>query len=81
MSTHDSPAHAVTMHPHHEITVTPAPLGRAFFECSCGDMQVRASKSQAVRAALTHHHKVGSCNCPDTVRALPEHNTDGGNAS
>jgi hypothetical protein len=53
MSAHDTPAHAVTMHPHHEITVTPGPIGRAFFECTCGD----------------------------SVRALPEHNTDGGSAS
>lgn len=66
-------ATVVPMHPGHEITVTPGPLGRSFFECSCGELQVRASKSQGVRVALAHHHAAGGCNCPQPVRALPEH--------
>lgn len=63
----------VPMHPGHAITVTPGPFGRAFFDCSCGEKEVRASKSQGVRAALNHHHDVGGCNCPDHVIALLEH--------
>lgn len=63
----------VPMHAGHEITVTPGAFGRSFFDCSCGEMQVRASKSQGVRVALAHHHDVGGCNCPPSVVALPEH--------
>ncbi len=63
----------VPMHPGHDITVTAGPLGRAYFECSCGEAQVRASKSQGVRVALAHHHEAGGCNCPESVLALPEH--------
>lgn len=65
----------VPMHAGHAITVTSGPFGRAFFDCSCGETQVRASKSSGVRAALSHHHDVGGCNCPDQVIALPEHGT------
>jgi hypothetical protein len=64
---------AVPPHPGHSITVTAGPFGRAFFDCSCGEAQVRASKSQAVRVALAHHHEANGCNCSDEVRALPEH--------
>lgn len=60
----------VRMHRGHAITVTPGPFGRAFFDCSCGEAQVRASKSAG---ALAHHHDVGGCNCPESVIALPEH--------
>lgn len=71
----ESKPSVVRMHPGHAITVTPGPFGRAFFDCSCGEAQVRASKSAGVRAALSHHHDVGGCNCPDPVIALPEHGT------
>lgn len=64
---------ALAGHPGHNITMTPGPFGRAYFECSCGEQQTRASKADAVRVALAHHHRVGGCNCPDDVKALPEH--------
>lgn len=63
----------IPMHPGHDITVTRGPFGRSLFECSCGEMAVRASKSAGVRAALAHHHDNGPCNCPPSVVALPEH--------
>lgn len=74
-STPEARPTTVPMHPGHAITVTPGPFGRALFDCSCGEAQVRASKSSGVRAALSHHHDVGGCNCPDSVIALPEHGT------
>lgn len=66
----------VWQHQGHEITVTRGPFGRAYFECSCGEQQTRASRPDAVRVALAHHHRAGGCNCPPGVRALPEHTTE-----
>lgn len=71
-----APPHTVTPHPGHTVTVTLGAVGRAFFDCSCGTDQVRASKAQAVRVALSHHHAAGGCNCPPFVRALPEHTAE-----
>jgi hypothetical protein len=67
---------AITHHDGHRITVTPGPFGRAYFECQCGEQQTRASKADAVWVAIAHHHAAGGCNCPDDVRALPEHGPD-----
>lgn len=65
----------ITPHLSHDITVTPGPVGRAWFECSCGIEQRRASKRAAVQAALVHHHDVGGCNCPPHVLELDIHPT------
>lgn len=63
-------------HPGHHITVTPGPVGRAWFECSCGIQQRRANKRAAVQAALVHHHDAsGGCNCPPHVLELDIHPT------
>lgn len=70
---HTTETSRVRRHPGSAITVTGGPFGRAYFECSCGEQQTRASKSAAVRVALQHHHKHNGCDCSDEVRALPEH--------
>lgn len=60
--------------PDHFITVTPTVFGRREVECRCGLFLVAASKADAVRKALTHHHEaIGACTCPPDVVALAEH--------
>jgi hypothetical protein len=56
---------AVATSPEHHITVTGGgPFGRAYFECSCGIARTYASKHDANRGALRHHHEVTGCTCP-----------------
>lgn len=62
----------VRPHPGHRITVTRGPV-RWHVECSCGLSRVYASCRAANRAALTHHHAVGGCNCPSEVALMTNH--------
>lgn len=52
----------------HSITVTGGgPFGRAWFDCTCGRSEHRATKKAANLAALDHHRALVGCNC------TPEH--------
>ena len=68
-------------HPGHAITVTVTgngPFGRAWVDCSCGFSKTCASKRDANRTALAHHHAVGGCNCPPNVVASDVHPKNSG---
>ncbi|MEP7738559.1 hypothetical protein ABKW28_12955 [Nocardioides sp. 31GB23] len=65
---------SIATHPDHAITVTGGgPFGRAWFDCSCGESAVRATKRAANIAALVHHHETAGCNCPPDVVASDVH--------
>lgn len=61
----------ITPHSGHEISISV--LVHARIQCACGWRTAHATRSQAYRAALQHHHLVGGCNCPPEVASKPYH--------